>query len=109
MQVLKQSFAFYVFGNIHVAVAAYCLTKISFLQFDINNQSLANFVFFSTVLSYNFIRLFQLDRLNSMTSIWIRANKRHLIVLNSLALLGSVYYHLNFRWVDVPVLVTVTV
>ena len=105
MQVLKQSFAFYVFGNIHVAVAAYCLTKISLLQFDINNQPLANFVFFSTVLSYNFIRLFQLDRLNSMTSIWIRANKRHLIVLNSLALLGSVYYLLNFRWVDVLVLV----
>lgn len=105
MQVLKQSFAFYVFGNIHVAVAAYCLTKISFLQFDINNQSLANFVFFSTVLSYNFIRLFQLDKLNSMTSIWIRANKRSLIVLNSLALIGSVYYLLNFRLVDILVLV----
>ncbi len=105
MQLLKQSFAFYVFGNIHVAVAAYCLTKISFLQFDINNQSLANFVFVSTVLSYNFIRLFQLDKLNSMTSIWIRANKRSLIVLNSLALIGSVYYLLNFRMVDILVLV----
>ena len=105
MQVLKQSFAFYVFGNIHVAVAAYCLTKISFLQFDITNQPLANFVFFSTLLSYNFIRWFQLDKLNSMTSIWIRAHKRSLIVLNSLALIGSVYYLLNFRFADIILLI----
>lgn len=104
MQVLKRSFAFYVFGNIHVALAAYCLTKISFLQFDIINQSLANFVFFSTILSYNYIRLFQLDRLNSMTAAWIRANRRHLMVLNGLALLGSTYALLNFRFVDVLVL-----
>lgn len=105
MQVLKRSFAFYVFGNIHVALAAYCLTKISFLQFDISNQYLANFVFFSTVLSYNFIRLFQLDKLNSMTAIWIRANKRHLIVLNGLALMGSVYALLNLRYADILLLV----
>jgi hypothetical protein len=104
MQVLKRSFEFYVFGNIHVAVAAYCLTKISFLQFDINNQPLANFVFFSTVLSYNFIRLFQVDRLNSMTAVWIKANKKALIVLNSLAFLGSAYYLLSFRLVEILVL-----
>lgn len=104
MQILKQSFAFYVFSNIHVGIAAYCLTKISFLQFDITNQPLANFVFFSTVLSYNFIRLFQLDKLNSMMVIWIRANKRPLIVLNSLALVGSIYYFFNFRSSEIIVL-----
>ncbi len=104
MQVLKRSFAFYVFGNIHVALAAYCLTKITFLQFDIINQSLANFVFFSTLLSYNFIRLFQLDKLNSMTATWIRVNKRYLMVLSGLALLGSIYALLNFRLVEVIVL-----
>jgi hypothetical protein len=104
MQVLKRSFEFYVFGNIHVAVAAYCLTKISLLLFDINNQPLANFVFFSTVLSYNFIRLFQVDRLNSMMAIWIRANKRALIVLNSFAFLGCGYYLLNFKLVEIFVL-----
>ena len=101
MQVLKRSFEFYVFGNIHVAVAAYCLTKISFLQFDINNQPLANFVFFSTMLSYNFIRMFQVDRLNSMTAVWIKANKKALIVLNSLAFIGSGYYLLRFRLVEI--------
>ena len=101
MQVLKRSFEFYVFGNIHVAVAAYCLTKISLLQFDINNQPLANFVFFSTMLSYNFIRMFQVDRLNSMTAVWIKANKKALIVLNSLAFIGSGYYLLRFRLVEI--------
>jgi hypothetical protein len=104
MQVLKQLFAFYVFGNIHVAVAAYCLTKISFLQFDINHPSLANFVFFSTIVSYNLIRLFQIDKINSMMAIWIRANRRSLIVLNSVAFLGSLYGLLAFRVDEILVL-----
>ncbi len=104
MQVLKRGFTFYVFGNIHVALAAYCLTKISFLQFDINNQPLANFVFFSTILSYNFIRLFQIDKVNSMMAIWIRANSRSLIFLNSMAFIGSLYYLVNFRRDEILVL-----
>ena len=104
MQVLRRSFEFYVFGNIHVALAAYCLTKISFIQFEISNQSLANFVFFSTILSYNMIRLLQLNEINSMMAIWIKANKRSLIALNSLALMLCVYYLLNFSLVEIIVL-----
>jgi len=104
MQVLRRSFEFYVFGNIHVALAAYCLTKISFIQFEISNQSLANFVFFSTILSYNMIRLFQLNEINSMMAIWIKANKRSLIALNSVALIVCVYYLLNFSLVEIKVL-----
>lgn len=92
MHLLKQWFEFYVFSNIHVAIAAYCLTKITFLEFGFQNEYLALFVFFSTILSYNLIRLFQLDKINSMTAIWIRANKKGLLVLNILALSGIVYY-----------------
>ena len=91
MRLLKQWFGFYVFSNVHVAIAAYCLTKITFLEFGFHNEPLALFVFFSTVLSYNLIRFFQLDKINSMTSIWIRANKKGLLVLNMLALSGVVY------------------
>ena len=100
MQVLKKGFSFYVFGNIHVALAAYCLTKISFLQFDIEDQELANFVFFSTVLSYNFIRFFQLEKINSMMANWMKANGKSLLALNALALLGSVYFLLSFNRVQ---------
>lgn len=101
MQILKRGLSFYVFGNVHVAITAYCLTKISFLQFDINDQPLANFVFFSTVLSYNFIRLFQIDKINSMMAIWIRANKKPLIVLNALSLIGSLYYISAFEYDEI--------
>ena len=104
MQVLKRSFAFYVFGNIHVALAAYCLTKISFLQFEISNQFLANFVFFSTIVSYNMIRLFQLNEINSMMAIWIRSNKTPLIILNGVAVIFCIYYLFNFKFVQILVL-----
>jgi hypothetical protein len=92
MHLLKQWFAFYVFSNVHVAIAAYCLTKITFLEFGFQNEYLALFVFFSTVLSYNLIRFFQIDKINSMTAIWIRANKKGLLVLNMMALSGVVYF-----------------
>ncbi len=105
MDLLKRWFAFYVFGNIHVAVAAYSLTKITFLQFGIHNQVLANFVFFSTILSYNLIRLFQMDRINSMMAIWFRANKKALVILNATALIGCVYYALDFKLKEILVLI----
>ena len=92
MNLLKQCFGFYVFANIHVALASYCLIRITFLEFDFENQSLALFVFFATILSYNMIRLVQLDRINSMTAIWIKANKKGLVLLNIMALFGLVYF-----------------
>jgi len=92
MHFLKQWFGFYVFSNVHVAIAEYCLTEITFLEFGFQNEHLALFVFFSTILSYNLIRFFQLDKINSMTAIWIRANKKGLLALNMLALSGVVFY-----------------
>ena len=110
MQLLKRCFSFYIYGNIHVALAAYCLTKITLLQFDIHNQSLANFIFFSTVLAYNCIRFFQLKNINSMTSIWILANKKGLIILNILAFMGVFYFGVDFKgkdlWVLLPLILT---
>ena len=92
MSLLKRGFGFYVFANVHVAIAAYCLTKITFLDFDFYNEHLAIFVFFSTILSYNMIRFFQLDKINSATAIWIRANKKGLLALNIMAMSGVVYF-----------------
>ena len=39
-----------------------------------------------------------------MTAVWIKANKKALIVLNSLAFIGSVYYFLSFKLVEIFVL-----
>ncbi len=92
MSLIKKWFGFYVFANIHVAFASYCLIRITFLEFDFENQSLALFVFFSTIISYNMIRLIQLEKINTTTAIWIRANKRGLVLLNIIALIGLVYF-----------------
>ena len=97
MSLLKKWFSFYVFANIHVGLAAFCLTQITMKAFDVENRSLAYFVFFSTILAYNFMRVFQLNRINSMIATWIRSNKTALIVLNSLCLILAIYFSLDFR------------
>lgn len=97
MSLLKKWFSFYIFANIHVGLAAFCLTQISMKEFAVEDRSLSYFVFFSTILAYNFMRVFQLDRINSMIAIWIRSNKNALILLNSVCLVFVVYFSLDFR------------
>lgn len=99
MNLLKRWFEFYIFANIHVAIACYSLTRITYLQFNFQNEFLALFVFFSTILSYNLIRVVQLDSIKTMTSNWIAANKRGLLLLNSIAFLGMLFcaVKLNIR------------
>lgn len=91
MNLLKRGFFFYIFANIHVAFACYSLTRITYLQFNFQNEFLPLFVLFSTILSYNLIRFVQLDSIQTITSKWIAVNKRGLIVLNSIAFLGMLF------------------
>ena len=104
MGLLKRWFSFYVFGNIHVGLAAYCLTQITLAEFSIVNGSLAPFVFFSTILAYNFIRVFQIDRINGMIAVWIRSNKRSLILLNAACLGLLIYFSLDFNLYELLIL-----
>lgn len=104
MSLIKKCFSFYVFANIHVGLAAFCLTKITMTVYKIENDSLAYFVFFSTILSYNYIRVVRLDRINSMIGNWIRSNKLSLIILNSLCLIAIIYLSLFFNFSDLLVL-----
>lgn len=100
MNLLKRWIAFYVFGNIHVSLAAYCLTQITFLKFDIQKHSLANFVFFSTVFAYNMIRFFQIDSINTAVALWFRLNKKGLLFLNLISFIATIYYLLQLDWND---------
>jgi hypothetical protein len=100
MSLIKKWFSFYVFANVHVGLAALCLTKITMIAFEIENDSLAYFVFFSTIMSYNFIRIVRLDDINSLISNWMRSNKSNLIILNSLCLISTIYLALSFRLSD---------
>lgn len=100
MSLIEKWFSFYVFGNVHVGLAAWCLTKITMNVFEVENDSLAYFVFFSTIMAYNFIRAVRLDSINSMIGNWIRSNRIGLIILNGLCLLGVIYLSLSFNFMD---------
>lgn len=96
MQLLKRVFSFYVFSNIHVAVAVSSLVYITAVKYGVDTEPFASFSFFSTILAYNAIRYFQLEKIDTTLAIWMRSNWKWLLVLNAGALAGSAFYLLDF-------------
>ncbi len=87
MVFLKRFFNFYIFSNLHVSVAAFCLTKLTLLMYHIDENKIPFFVFFATFISYNFIRFYNIDNIKSVTSVWIKSHKSLLISLNFISVL----------------------
>ena len=91
MTLLKNIFNFYIFGNIHVALATFCLTKITLLAYAISSDLLSWFVFFATFLSYNLIRIYQLNDLQDWFYNFIRSNKQIILILSVLSFMFLVF------------------
>ncbi len=91
MQAIKRIFDFYIFSNIHVAFAVFCLTKITLLSHSIESNLLPWFVFFSTITSYNFIRLYKVFDINSWTSKFVKQYKKGILGLTFISLLIIIY------------------
>ena len=87
MQFLKRLLDFYIYSNIHVSFAAYCLTKITLLEFGLKENISPLFIFFATLVSYNFIRYYNISKINTAFSNWIKSHKIHLILLNLISLI----------------------
>lgn len=81
MQILKRFFQFYVFSNIHVAIGTFCLVKITLLTYDVLENYTALFVFFSTIIAYNFIRFYRISTIVNWFTDWLKNNKITLYVL----------------------------
>ena len=63
MKIFKQIFNFYINSSIHVALSCYSLVKMTQHMFNISlDQSIANFVFFGTIVGYNFVKYDALAR-----------------------------------------------
>ena len=59
MSIIKKSFDFYINSSAHVAISAYCLTRITLFSIDIKSEeSVAYFVFFATFFAYNFVKYY---------------------------------------------------
>ena len=87
-----------------MALSVFCLTRITLNDFNLENDLLTYFIFFSTILSYNFIRIFQLYRIKSKVAAWIRAERIPLIILNGISILVLVPLSLLFEFNDFLVL-----
>jgi hypothetical protein len=91
MQFLKKIVDFYIFSNIHVAVAGFCITEITVLKYGIQENFTPLFVLFSIIISYNFIRFYELktNRLLWLKD-WFFRHKIELVILNIIAIIALI-------------------
>ncbi len=99
MRLIKRLVDFYVFGNIHVALAAASLSLITMHYFGVFDYLVPLFIFFSTLLSYNFIRLYRRPELDSWFYKWVTQHRKllRLIALCSLLMLIYLTASLNLK------------
>lgn len=91
MRLFKKIVDFYIFSNIHVALAGFSLTKITLINFGIADRLTPLFVAFSILLSYNFIRFYEIknNRLNWFKD-WFFMNLKEILLLIILSILGLI-------------------
>lgn len=99
MHLLKRIFNFYVFSNIHVALATFSLTKITLLYLGVFDNILSLFVLFATLLSYNFIRFYRKSEIKSWLYNWIDNKQKLLYTLSFISLVIMIYLglYLNMK------------
>jgi len=99
MNMLKKIFKFYIFANIHVALATLSFTKLTLLYWDINDNTVPLLIFFATILMYNYIRLTRVRTVSNWFVVWLEASREHIIGLSLVSLVACVYlvFQLNFN------------
>ncbi len=97
MQKLKNTFNFYIFSNIHVAMATFCLTKITLLEIGVSENKTPLFVFFSTLVSYNLIRFLRVEKTINWFQNWFLKNEKYLYLLTGISLLFTIYFSFFLR------------
>jgi len=99
MHLVQHVFDFYIFSNIHVALATFCLAKITLLTFGYQENEVPFFIFFATIIAYNFIRLYRKIRIKSWFYHWMVANKNPIIfiIVLSFVLMTFVAFKLSIR------------
>ncbi len=110
MQLLRKLFRFYVFSNIHVAVstASLAMTGHLFFRFPIVDNYVY-FTFFSTLLAYQFIRIFEgcTCGVASVARIF-RKQKTGSKILGLSALSGTIFFALQTGWKQLWILIPST-
>lgn len=99
MHLIQRVFDFYIFSNIHVALATFCLAKITLLTFDNQEKEVPFFIFFATMVAYNFIRFYKKFKVKSWFSDWMDANKKAILFITvlSFVIMTFVAFKLNLK------------
>lgn len=88
---------FYIFSNLHVALATFFLVKLTLMQVGISENRTALFVFVSTLVSYNLIRVLRINNVQNWYSTWIIQNRKVLYLLNGIGVFYILYLSLFLR------------
>ena len=94
MKFLKTILDFYINTSIHVAVAVFSLVQITKLQLNIStNSNLDFFIFFGTILGYNFLKYFEVF----WNRVFTFKKNYSIIIVGFLAFLGMIFYFLKLE------------
>ena len=90
MQVLKQLLNFYINSSIHVGLAAFALTWVTLIQFELEyDANVLYFVFYASVTGYNFVKYFGVAKFHHRSLAgWLKAIQ----ILSFVAFLALIYY-----------------
>ncbi len=89
MKFFKQILDFYINTSIHVAVAVFSLVQITKLSLNSStNSNLDCFIFFGTILGYNFLKYFEVFRNQVFT---IKKNYA-ILFISLMAISGMIFY-----------------
>lgn len=74
MRLLKQLFDFYLNSSIHVALAVYALTSVSFYEFNmLQDKNILYFNFYATITGYNFVKFFGIAKFHHRSlATWLK-------------------------------------
>lgn len=95
--IIKKIFDYYIFSNIHVAIATYSLVKITLLEIGISENKTAYFVLFATLLSYNLIRILRINTIKNWYNNWITKNIKILYTISAISILAILYISTQLR------------
>jgi len=108
MQLIKRIFDFYIYSNIHVALAGLCITKITLIKFGIVESFTPYFVALAIIICYNFIRFYEIKtrHLNWFKN-WFYDNQGKLILLTFFAgsIMGYITLFTDFNRKSIVILI----
>jgi len=95
MSNLKRFLDFYINSSIHVALSVFALVKITQFLFPISDDNaVAYFAFFGTIVGYNFVKY---DALARTQKAQMRSQLKGIAVLSSFALIATGFYFFQLQ------------